>query len=634
MEIHNNGITGQRDRSQLISDLTTEYLTGKFSEDGEWLGGIFSPGLRDKLFFSIAFLRSGRQDAIKLANKILKKIDYCFCHFSPMLSIQLLVKYPELLDEDVRTGLTNYAEEMLDKFLGSGLDFIGVNDNFPCMAAFVSLIGGERFHKPELYARGKERLDQLKGLFWRRGLASEYNSPTYSAVQLLAIAEIANLTGDEEARGLALRCEERLWADLLGHLHRETSQTAGPYSRAYTVDSTGHTHQSRYALYVLLGEELPVNVRNTLFLSEEGHEGEVLHQNIPFQQISAAWVADTVYHCPEHLVELALNKKYPYEFIATTEYSSSTDAASDQPAGDPAFEEDTYEYPAGCARVSTYMTEDYAVGVATNEFHNGVQTDLFHIIYRKNAPAVFQKDIATVYCRYIINERQPELTSFSFEDEGRKIGLQEKNTAMVLYKPRISRRHGVSSMKCSVILPAPYGKVEEIWLGETRLEKKCGESREPCSVYVKDGPVYMAFHPAILTDLGRKAAVRIENIDQFILISFYNYEGSARDFAARGFLLAGNGFAAEIGSRAEAGSFEAFRKQMGAYQIKDVLQASVHTRHTFTRKTSYAREGIVLECEYSPVSEGIKTMAVNGKALEQPKFHITGFDEGRLPFMY
>jgi len=80
-------------------------------------------------------------------------------------------------------------------------------------------------------------------------------------------------------------------------------------------------------------------------------------------------------------------------------------------------------------------------------------------------------------------------------------------------------------------------------------------------------------------------------------------------------------------------SFEAFRKQIAECEIKDIFQSSVHSRQTFIRKTRYAREGCILECEYSPVSEGIKHMSVNGKPIEQPKLKITGFDTSQLPFM-
>lgn len=623
----------QKKRCRLIAELTAGYTLNKFTETGEWTGEKYTINLREWLFYCMAFFESGQKSAVRMANYIIKKLKFHFCHFSPMVSIQLIKKYPELLDKEAMDRLTGYVESVLDDFMDPEHDFVGVNDNFPCMATFISIIGGEMYRKPELYAKGIERLEQLKALLSRRGVASEYTSPTYSPIQLLAVAEIVNYAKDEKVKNTALLCEERLWADLMGHLHKETSQVAGPYSRAYTVDSTGHTHQARFILYAVLGEILPVNVINTLFASEKGTEGEVNHNSFPFLQISTLWIVNTYYHVPEYLLELALNKKYPYEFIATTEFSSSTDALPDEPPRDPYNENELFEYPAGNGRISTYMTEDYAVGASTHEFHNGVQTDSFHVLYRRKKPAVLQKDINTVYCRYIINEKRPTHKIYSFEDEGRKTGIQDKNSVMMLYKPKAIHRFNVSSLKLSILIPVNYGMVDEVWVGDQRLMGRYCESEEPCSVYIKDHQVYMAFHPLILTNYGRKAAVKVEHTEDYLMISFYNYEGEARDFCARGFLLTGNGFVAEVRSKAESGSFQSFMDSFKNMVITDKLQVSVHSRQTFIRNTCYERPGLKLACEYSPVSEGIKHMSVNGKELEQPKLYISGFDINNLPFI-
>jgi len=56
----------------------------------------------------------------------------------------------------------------------------------------------------------------------------------------------------------------------------------------------------------------------------------------------------------------------------------------------------------------------------------------------------------------------------------------------------------------------------------------------------------MYFNPLLLTDYGRKAAAKVSMVKDFIMVSFYNYEGEERDFARRGFLLTGNGFVTEI----------------------------------------------------------------------------------------
>lgn len=632
-------LDGQKKRRKLINNLVTDYTLEKFDKNGRWQGQEvdfwnrkdFNPGLRERFWFAAAFLETQRQDATITANAIIKNSKPARCEFAPMGAVQLLAKYKNGLEDESVWMLENYIKESASHFLSDSMDFVGVNDNFPSMAAFTSLIGGKMINRPDSYERGIIRLGQLKDMLVRRGVATEYNSPTYSSIQICAMAEIANLADDDEVRELALNCEERLWVDMLGHYHHGISQVAGPYSRAYTVDSTGHTHQSRFILYALLGDKMKVNPLNTLFETSEGSQGEVIHGWPEFMQVSTAWLMNVDYHCPEYLIELGLNKKYPYLFKASTEFSSSTDASPFEEKRDPYTEAEVYEYPAGTGSIITYMTEDYALGVASNEFHRGVQTDSFHILYRK-AAVESQSDIGTVYSRYIINEEEPSVTSSMLDDKGRKIGIQHKNSAMMLYKPVASFKDRVRSLKLSLIIPAIYGPVDELWLGKEKLAGSCGESIEPCPVYVRAGNTYMYFHPLLLTDYGRKAAVKVNSLKDFIMISFYNYEGEEKDFARRGFLLTGNGFVTEVRNAAEAGSFENFRKMMDRVSISDELFNCMHTRQTYLRRTAYQREGLSIKCEYSPVSEGIKYITVNGKAVSCPKLEVTGFDTGRLPF--
>lgn len=622
----------QKKRCDQVTAIVTEYQEKHFNMDGEWDDPEFKIMLRECLYFALAFLRSGRKTAIDKANAIICNASYVKCTFSPMISLQILTKYEELLEEKARKTLLDYVKGEMQDTSQRYFDYVGVNDNFPSMATYVLVIGGQVLKQPEMVQRGKERLDQFKALLTRRGVASEYNSPTYSPIQLVSMAELGMQAQDPEIRKTARECEHRIWADCLGHLHKETCQIAGPYSRAYGGDSAGYTGLIRCALYGLLGDALPVNIMNTLLESEYGQKDGYAHAGAVFTQLDAVWLTDTVYSCPDSLLELALHKQYPYEIIASTEFAPSTDMPPADPPIWPDGETVNYEYPAGSGRISTYMTEDYALGVASHEFHNGVQTDSFHLLYRRRVPAVCQRDIGTVYARYLINEKKPENGMVLLEDNGRKLGIQNKSTAMMLYKPKPFLQKQVHSMKLSLVFPSLNVSVEEVWLGNQRMEGDEAVSREACSVFVKDGPVYMAFHPLLLTEHGREAAVTAKYENGYLLVSFYNYFGETRDFTMKEMLLTGNGFVAETGSRAEYGSFENFRKQAEQFAIEDEWLATVHSRFAAIRKTAFKKGNMSIACEYSPVTEGIKQITVNGQIPETPKLSISGFDCFELPF--
>jgi hypothetical protein len=642
-------LEGQRSRRKLVLQALKEHTLEYFDDQGNWVAPIWvapiwapGPPLRERLWFAMAFLQDGEERAVRRANGIIVSSTYTFCHFSPMVALQMLIKFGDRLETAAQTVLTDYLKEVLEQFREPEHDFVGVNDNFPCMATYTALMGGQLFGWRDLYEVGVRRLHQLKALLRRRGVDTEYASPTYTVIHAYVMAEIANYIDDEALRKIALQCEERVWVDLLGHYHPSTYQIAGPYSRAYTVDSTGYTHQARYVYYALLGEQVAINPLNTIFADGYGDDPRnVIHNGLPFMQVSVANLAGADYHCPPALVNALVNKTYPFFFKATTEYGPSTDALAIPRTHELA---DIGEYAAGSGSISTFMTEDYALGIATNEFHNGAQSDTFHVLYRRREPVVHQADVNTVYARYLINGCQPgqENVYPTFAttsgdnflwDQGRKIGLHHERTAMLLYKPKQYGRNSVESLELAIILPAYNGVPEEIWLGDHKLDGPNGSSQQPCSVFVKDGPIYLAFHPLLLTDHGREVAVRVRLVNNFVLISFYNYQGPTRDFSIEDFLLTGNGFVTEVASEREVGSFAAFRAKMQQVSVHDELFTCVHYRWANLRRTIYERDGLELACEYSPITEGIKYQTVNGRVPATPQLEVTGIDTCALPFL-
>ncbi|MDF2658833.1 MAG: hypothetical protein K0Q94_1624 [Paenibacillus sp.] len=632
-------LAGQKERRQHLYAKLAEYSLDYFDEEGRWIGAQREPGLRERLWYALSYCASGDERAVATANRIIVASMFTKCHFSPMAAMQLLTNYTMLLDEHAIGILEGYVLSVLDGYRHPDFDFRGANDNFPTMGCYTLLAGALYFGRPDEYGLGVRRMQELRELLTRRGFVTEFNSPTYSPIQIHCLAEIAELRVEPDIRRMALQIEERLWVDVWSRYHPTTYQTAGPYSRVYEVDSTAHTHQSRFILYALLGDTLAINPMNTLFSSKHGKQGELIHNNLPFMQVSVGWLLFATYHCPAALVRHGLHKTYPYRVQGTSEHASSGDYA--QPA-DPFVSDDMYEVPAGSSSDSTYMTADYALGVSAREFRTGVFTDSFHLLYRRRREVVSQADVATVYANYIVNEKKPgQMNQYaelnwhdwvdSVLDEGRKIGMQHDRTAMLLYKPKMVLHRHVTSLKLTLLFSARYGYVEEVWLGERRLDDLEGGSAEPCPVFVKDGPVYMAFFPLIFVNHGREQAVKVEKVNGYLTVSFYNYEGEARDFAKRGFLLTGNGFVAEVRSEAEVGSFDAFRQLFRNVRIVD--EWAYGSAITSMRRTVYERADTKLECIWSPLTEGVKMAAINGKVPKEPLLAITGIDTAKLPFL-
>jgi hypothetical protein len=219
---------------------------------------------------------------------------------------------------------------------------------------------------------------------------------------------------------------------------------------------------------------------------------------------------------------------------------------------------------------------------------------------------------------------------YNYRDEARKFGLQHKDCSLMVYKPKQFEAHCISSLKLSIMLPVHFNDVEEVWIGRTKLEDKKGESIEPQTVFVKDGPVYMAFTPLKLTDHGRNAAVKVDTVNNYLMLSFYNYEGTEKAFDVKELFLTASGFVTLFKSADEYGSFEEFIEEALDYTLLDDTTVD---ENGYTRWIRFARKECKLEFAYSPISEGIMIATVNGRPRPEPVLTATGLDISRVPLL-
>lgn len=570
-----------------------------FDENGIEKRPEASLGLRNRLNYALSYLATGYAPAIMLANKIIQNCVSAQCHFSPAVSMQILLKYEHLLEPSALAFLNSYLEDHLADLMAPDLDFISINDNFPALATMSILLGGERFHKPKLYALGVHRLHQLEALLMRRGFTSEFNSPTYTAIQILAIAEIVNYAQDPAVAELARWCEQQIWGDIILHYHTTLQQLVGPYSRAYTVDSTASLHQAEFLLYAAFGDVLRVNPMVQHFEGKP-QAGDAIHGSVANMQKSAAWFVTTEYHVPEDLIPLVHGKEFPFSVSATVETGPSTDAPGLDDG--PAFP--FVEYPGGEGIIRSYMTESYGLGTATREWHNGNHTDSLHLIYKKAEQVRTQSDVGAMYMRYLINGGEPDPAVTLLPDKGRKLCMQEKGNAIAVYKPRLY--HGrsknfenVTSMKLSVILTEDC----------TPLLQKIAGNRTAAFIQLQN--IYIALIPLKVTNLGRKVPVAVEKMNGLTVVSFYNFEGQAKNFTKHTFLKVCNGVAVIVKNAEEYDDFAQFVSEATKTKVTDTMYQCELTRMALVRQVQVDFKEDTLACAYTPTSEGVQYLTLN-----------------------
>ncbi|MDX1359332.1 MAG: hypothetical protein R3232_10920, partial [Clostridia bacterium] len=522
--------SGIKSRRKQYNRKYLEHMLEVITPDGKSPGLAAPIGCREIAWHCFPLLEAGGPYA-KRANSILRNMQFKSCHFMPMNFTQMLKRYSGLIEPDVEEKLKAYIIEHLPLAAADRIHISMYNDNFAGMAIYTLLVAGELFSMPEYFGKGLEKLCEVRNLFMRCGTLMEYGSNTYTPVDTLCYAEIANHIENEEAREIALKCEERMWVEIATHYHPETSRLAGPYSRSYCIDSIGHPHLFSGLAWYVFGDDVFANPMLDLFdpPDEQYMHGGLENLTLP----NIAWIVNAEYHCPEYLFNHAFNKSYPYVAEYITECIPSN-VYREVP------EDLLHEYPGVRGRNYTYMTEEFAMGTSEVQFNGGSMTDSFHITYRNRENAKRLFDTGVIYTKYIFNDRLPgqdnEYSIFGkvgymgFRDEGRKYCIQDKGTAMVSYKPKQYEKENVSSAKLSIMIPVHFFDDFDIYAGDERVESLPFSSKNSCIIYMKVCNSYFAFIPMDVTDLGRKNFMRIERAAGHIMISFFNYEGETRSF--------------------------------------------------------------------------------------------------------
>ena len=586
----------QQERWEKLKHLYLDDVRDCVTADGKIIGFFEDNpddiGLRQRIWVAYSLFDDTQEESIQKANQIIEKSnmiteagEYTCCHFVPMMAAQILLKHRAQLSEKAYDLLFRYLCASLPEMIDNPeFEFVGVNDNFPCMASFAAIVGGQLVGNEAVVAWGRKNLKSLCSLLKRRGLQSEHTSPTYTPIQILALAEIVNYAKDETIKALALYAERRLSFGALAFYHRNFGKMCGPYSRAYVVDSTASVHMMDFWLYAVMGIKT-FSALDELFDAEK--RNKVMHASRWFETVQFIWISKCEYHVPEKMLAEALERPFPYEVRATCEYSSSR---SDMRCG----VEDAL-YPAGENEISCYMTEEYAVGVSKTPFHNGSQTESFYLLCKKSDCVEHSKDLQAVYLRYILNDEQPSTTQ-TLWDSGRKIGLMHQNIGFIGYRPdqKIVGEH-VKSLKLSIIIP-------QIYEDSVQIQQRGAE------IYLRIYNTYIAFYA-----LNRGGAVKIEKTDEFTMVSLYNDIGDEEEFTREAYFDTVNGLFFAVADAGEC-SFEAFMQRSPI--VYDRVFKMSHSRQSRMRTVRFEYEVKSLELEYDVACGGVKYSLINDVLAE------------------
>ncbi|MHC4253274.1 MAG: hypothetical protein ACYS9X_29495, partial [Planctomycetota bacterium] len=169
------------------------------------------------------------------------------------------VLYRDVMTDEAREKVKAVFEKALSprgrivrSRIGRGIG----NHPMACMA--ICAIGGEQFGRPEVARRGYASLDRAAQVWGEVGSFAEYNSPTYLAVDLVALSTIRMYSTNAVVARKARVLEERAWIETGMRYHAPTWTQAGPFARAYLWDVIGGATDMQYLFRRVLGPDVPL----------------------------------------------------------------------------------------------------------------------------------------------------------------------------------------------------------------------------------------------------------------------------------------------------------------------------------------------------------------------------------------
>lgn len=575
-------------------------------------------GLKEHTFLIFALAECGNKyNRIieKIFDKYAKELDD-YHTFLSFMFIHIILKYESVLPESVCLKMKKHIKNNIVLSMDDCWDFIGVNDNTPAMIAASLILSGEYFGERDWIECGKNRLEQLDEMLERREFLSEFNSPTYTPITMCAMALVGEFS--KVCSALALKIESKLWKQFLETAYQPVSNSVGAFSRAYTRDKLCETHNSRAILYMVFGDKMRLNPLNTVFDSTHNMD----EKERIFMQVCMIWICSFNYHCLQEYADEFLNRKYPYVSYGKAELSSSYDTYLLQPIGEPLRKENLlrndvfeafktnncFDYPSSITEISTYMTDKYALGTCTVDFHSGIQTDSFTLYYTNGCTAERQDEIGAIYCNYCINE-EFDLRN----DTGKKIAFQKDNHAMVLYSPTYCSEE-VQEAKLSIIFSNYKKMIRNIVVDNINLNVNDLTERRKIripygDVFIKMNTIFCHVHPLVNNKDIEKAFLEIDiNTDNMIL-NIYNYSGESYNFYAKELRSITNGFVFNVEEDKDM-TFEDFVDEYKKSTVEDKIICNLHTRYSMMREVKYECGDTKLSCCISPLNSGIKYISV------------------------
>lgn len=426
--------------------------------------------------------------------------------------IPMMLRHGDRLAPDLRGQVRARIRLGLDEI--RRLDVLVAYSNITILDILNTALGGELLADEAIAQRGYDKLVAWMDYTNRSGLPFEYNSPTYTAVTLRALKQLADLIQHQPTRIRARTMAARLGLSVALHIHNGTGRWAGPHSRAYHPSVVGETPPEIEMVRDWIGDG-----------TVPGWVAEALTQRPTALQVTetaerARRFGLTTYHSRSFALGTG-SKNYGGQANAfIVHYKRPIQESDDRPG----------------VLYSRYILDDKWLG------------DFYHATDRTK--------------------------SRNLVDEGDFCAVQEGPRTLGVYSP--ADLDQCRSAKAALIW-VRRAQIDAIWIGDELVTQLPAPVPPGQVVVVASGEALMAVRPLTITALGQETPVRLVDRDGDLVLEMVNYPGPEKRFWELrwpGAFYKGRPFCAfyaEVAERNQHPDGSAFGRAVAAGEFEETL---------------------------------------------------------------
>jgi len=522
---------------------------------------------RDTLWYAAALLFDDREERRLFGRKLIGVSRGGDGTHTPATMLALLWGAGDLLDELESEHLCRAVEA--DLLHAADVQWRDGNVNHPLGAYATLILGGELCRAAWATELGYQRLRELQRVTGdrrsrshRQAELSEYNSLTYTALDIVFLALIGEYARDERARSLGLWFEQRLWLDVALHFHAPSMQFAGPHSRSYQEDSTGGFSALHGVVAAGMGHGL---------YCEPSLSDRFEH---PSTLLQSGLTGITPFHVTEEARKLFREKPFPL-FMQTTTYSEQYH----ENAAGRGFAFDDETYAGGWRDLTTYMNEEWALGTASQPYVNAGHSDAVVVRIRRSSSVASSRDFRSLYTRGVFNDAVVgqrnhchvtggEIDASYLYEESRCAVYQHEDRAIVFAAPKRAGHRGIRRFRLDLIAgwTVPF---DQLVVGETVIEQLPAYADAGSRVCFQDAGTFGLIIPLALSPAADTHPLRIWTAQGHMMLSLFNYDGPEIDVSRDALTAWRNGFILHLSRAAEWESFAAFLSWSRSVRVRE-----------------------------------------------------------------